>query len=220
MKIAAETRTTQGTSASRRLRHTKKVPGILYGGTAAPTQIALDHNDLFHALKKEAFHASILELELDGKVQQALLRDYQLHPYKPQVMHIDFQRVDANQEIHMKVPLHFSGAENSPAVKLSKGLVNHVMNEVNVACLPAKLPEFIAIDLSNMTAGKSLHLSEIKLPEGVRVVAHGKGDPVVASVTLPGGAKDEEPAAAAPAAAAPAAGAKAAAPAPAADKKK
>ncbi|MFM2400153.1 MAG: hypothetical protein RL341_2310 [Pseudomonadota bacterium] len=228
MKIAAETRTTQGTSASRRLRHTKKVPGIVYGGTAAPVQIALDHNDLWHALKKETFHASILELELDGKVQQALLRDYQLHPYKPQVMHIDFQRVDANTEIHMRVPLHFSGAENSPAVKLSKGLVNHVLNEVNVACLPAKLPEFIAIDLSNMVAGKSLHLSEIKLPEGVRVVTHGKGDPVVASVTLPGGAKEEEaaPAAAAPAAA-PAAGGKAAAPAagakaaaPAADKKK
>jgi large subunit ribosomal protein L25 len=224
MKIAAQTRTTQGTSASRRLRHEKKVPGIVYGGASTPVQIALDHNDLFHALKKEAFHASILTLEIDGKAQQALLRDYQMHPYKPQVMHIDFQRVEADKEVHMKVPLHFSGAENSPAVKLSKGLVNHVMNEVDVVCLPAKLPEFIAVDLSNMEAGKSLHLSEIKLPEGVRAIAHGKGDPVVASVTLPGGSKDEEPAPAAAAAApAPAAGAKAAAPAPAAtdkDKKK
>jgi large subunit ribosomal protein L25 len=221
MKIAATTRTAQGTSASRRLRHEKQVPGILYGGTAAPVQIALDHNDLFHALKKEAFHASILELELDGKVQQALLRDYQMHPYRPQVMHIDFQRVDANKEIHVKVPLHFSGAENSPAVKLSKGLVNHVMNEIDIACLPAKLPEFIAVDLSNLEGHKSLHLSGIKLPEGVRAVPHGKGDPVVVSVALPGGAKEEE--AVAPAAApAPAAG-KAAAPAPAAadkDKKK
>jgi large subunit ribosomal protein L25 len=221
MKIAATSRTAQGTSASRRLRHEKQVPGILYGGTAAPVQIALDHNDLFHALKKEAFHASILELELDGKVQQALLRDYQMHPYKPQVMHIDFQRVQADKEVHVKVPLHFSGAENSPAVKLSKGLVNHVMNEIDIACLPAKLPEFIAVDLSNLEGHKSLHLSDIKLPDGVRAVVHGKGDPVVVSIALPGGAKDEE--AAAPAAApAPAAG-KAAAPAPAAadkDKKK
>jgi large subunit ribosomal protein L25 len=225
MKIAASTRNTQGTSASRRLRHEKKVPGIVYGGTAAPVQIALDHNELFHALKKETFHASILELELDGKVQQALLRDYQMHPYKAQVMHIDFQRVDANKEIHVKVPFHFSGAENSPAVKLSKGLVNHVMTELNIACLPAKLPEYIAVDLSALEGGKSLHLSDIKLPEGVRAVVHGKGDPVVVSVALPGGAKDEETdAAAAPAAApAPAAGGKAAAPAPAAadkDKKK
>jgi large subunit ribosomal protein L25 len=222
MKIAATTRNTQGTSASRRLRHEKKVPGIVYGGVAAPVQIALDHNDLFHALKKEAFHASILELELDGKSQQALLRDYQMHPYKPQVMHIDFQRVEANKEIHVKVPLHFSGAENSPAVKLSKGLINHVMTELDIACLPAKLPEFIAVDLSNLEGNKSLHLSDIKLPDGVRTTVHGKGDPVVVSVTLPGGSKDEEEAAPA-AAAAPAAGAKAAAPAPAAadkDKKK
>jgi large subunit ribosomal protein L25 len=219
MKIAAITRNTQGTSASRRLRHEKKVPGIVYGGTAAPVQIALDHNDLFHALKKEAFHASILELELDGKVQQALLRDYQMHPYKPQVMHIDFQRVDANKEVHMKVPFHFSGAENSPAVKLSKGLVNHVMTELDIACLPAKLPKFIAVDLSTLEGNKSLHLSNIQLPEGVRAVVHGKGDPVVVSVALPGGAKDEEADAAAAPAAAPAAGAKAAAPASAADNK-
>jgi large subunit ribosomal protein L25 len=219
MKIAATTRKLQGTGASRRLRITGTTPGIVYGGTAAVQMIELNHNDLYHALKKEAFHASILDLEIDGKPQKALLRDYQMHPFKQLVLHIDFQRVDADRPIHMKVPLHFVGAENSPAVKLSKGMVNHPMNELNVSCLPADLPEFITVDLSEMVAGKSLHVSDLKLPKGVTAVIHGgAADPVVASAVLPGGKKEEaEEAPAAAAAAAPAAaGGKAAAAAPAA----
>jgi large subunit ribosomal protein L25 len=211
MKIAAETRKLQGTGASRRLRNTGKTPGIVYGGSAAPTQIELDHNTLYHALKKEKFHSSILDLEIDGKPQLALLRDYQMHPFRQMVLHVDFQRVDADKPVHMKVPLHFSGAENSPAVKLSKGMINHPINEVEISCLPKLLPEFIAVDLSTMEAGKSLHVSELKLPEGVSVVMHGKNDFVIASTVLPGGKKEE--AEAAPAAAAPAAAPAAKAPA-------
>ncbi len=218
MKIAATTRKLQGTGASRRLRITGTTPGIVYGGTAAVQMIELNHNDLYHALKKETFHASILDLEIDGKPQKALLRDYQMHPFKQLVLHIDFQRVEADRPIHMKVPLHFVGAENSPAVKLSKGMVNHPMNELNVSCLPADLPEFITVDLSEMVAGKSLHVSDLTLPKGVTAVVHGgAADPVVASAVLPGGKKEEaEEAPAAAAAAAPAAGGKAAAAAPAA----
>jgi large subunit ribosomal protein L25 len=218
MKIAATTRKLQGTGASRRLRITGTTPGIVYGGTAAVQMIELNHNDLYHALKKETFHASILDLEIDGKPQKALLRDYQMHPFKQLVLHIDFQRVEADRPIHMKVPLHFVGAENSPAVKLSKGMVNHPMNELNVSCLPADLPEFITVDLSEMVAGKSLHVSDLTLPKGVTAVIHGgAADPVVASAVLPGGKKEEaEEAPAAAAAAAPAAGGKAAAAAPAA----
>jgi large subunit ribosomal protein L25 len=206
MKIAATTRKLQGTGASRRLRNSGKTPGIIYGGAATPHMIELDHNNLFHALKKEAFHASILDLEVDGQAQKALLRDYQMHPFKPLVLHIDFERVEANKPVHMKVPLHFSGAENSPAVKLSKALVSHPINEIEVSCLPADLPEFIAVDLSELVAGKSLHVSELKLPKGVTVVTHGsKIDTVIASAILPGGKKDaasEEAPAAAPAPAA------------------
>jgi large subunit ribosomal protein L25 len=193
MKITATTRTLQGTGASRRMRNTGKTPGIIYGGTAKPAMIELEHNALYHALKKETFHASILELEVDGKIEKALLRDYQMHPFKQLVLHIDFQRVDPGQPIHMKVPLHFVGAENSPAVKISKGVVNHPLNELLVSCLPADLPESITVDLSELIAGKSLHISDLILPKGVSaVVRGGVSDPVVASAVLPGGKKEEE----------------------------
>lgn len=189
MKIAATTRNTQGTGASRRLRNAGTTPGIVYGGNTAAANIELDHNALYHAMRKEAFHSSVLELELDGKVQQVLLRAYQMHPFKRQVLHIDFQRVDANTEIHAKVPLHFSGADVSPAVKLGGSLISHVATTLDVACLPSKLPAFIAVDLSQMQSGKSLHISELKLPEGVRAIVGKKSDPVVASAS---GAKKEE----------------------------
>lgn len=209
MKFVAFERAKQGTGASRRLRHTGRTPGIVYGGSAQPQLIEVDHNALWHALKKEAFHSSILEMELGGKTSQVLLRDFQMHPYKPLVLHIDFQRVDANTKLHMKVPLHYSGEENSPAVK-EKNLVNHVVTELEVTCLPKDLPEFIAIDLSGLTRGTSLHLSDIKLPPGVTAVTHGKTNPVLVSVVDP--AKEEEAAPVAEAAAAaPAADAKAAA---------
>ncbi len=185
MKFVAFERSKQGTGASRRLRNTGMTPGIVYGGSSEPKLIELDHNALWHALKKEAFHASILEMELAGQTSKVLLRDYQMHPFKQLVLHIDFQRVEANTVLHMKVPFHFSGEENSPAVKNDKCLINHVVNEIEVACLPADLPEFIAVDLSKLESGKSLHLNDIQLPKGVKAITHGKPNPVLVSVALP-----------------------------------
>ena len=194
MKVVAFARTQQGTGASRRLRNAGQTPGIIYGGAAAPELIALDGNALFHALKKEAFHGSILDLELDGKTQKVLLRDFQMHAYKQLVLHADFQRVDASQPIHTKVALHFVNAEISPAVKLSGAIVSHVLNELDVSCLPGQLPEFITVDLSTLEAGQSIHVSQLQLPEGVTVVAHGQ-DQTVATSSIPRGAATAEAAA-------------------------
>jgi large subunit ribosomal protein L25 len=224
MKFVAYERNKQGTGASRRLRTTGKTPGIVYGGEGQPQLIELDHNALWHALKKEAFHSSILDMELGGKAGQVLLRDVQYHPYKQEVVHIDFQRVDAKTKLHMKVPFHFVNAEESQAVKFESCVVNHVMSDVDISCFPADLPEFIEVDLSGLKKGMSLHLSEVKLPKGVTAVTHGKKDPVVVSVALVGGEEAAEAAVAeaAPAAAAPdakAAGGKDAKAAPAKDAK-
>lgn len=182
MKFVAFERSKQGTGASRRLRVTGRVPGIVYGGSAEPQMIELDHNALWQAIKKEAFHSSILEMELGGQVSKVLLRDLQMHPYKQQILHVDFQRVDANTRLHMKVPVHYSGEDESPAVKIDKCLVNHVVTELEIACLPADLPEFIAVDLSGLKKGVSLHVNDITLPKGVKVVTHGKPNPVLVSV--------------------------------------
>ena len=185
MKFVAFERSKQGTGASRRLRNTGMTPGIVYGGSSAPQLIELDHNALWHALKKEAFHASILDMEFNGSTSKVLLRDYQMHPFKQLVLHIDFQRVEADTVLHMKVPFHYSGEENSPAVKNDKCLINHVVNEIEVACLPADLPEFIAVDLSKLESGKSLHLNDVAMPKGVKPLVHGKPNPVLVSVTVP-----------------------------------
>jgi large subunit ribosomal protein L25 len=198
MKFVAFERKLQGTGASRRLRISGRTPGIVYGGTGEPLLIELDHNALFHAIKKEAFHSSILEMELGGATHKVLLRDLQMHPYKPQVQHIDFQRVEATTRMTVKVPLHFSGEENSPAVKAEKCLVNHVVTELVISCLPADIPEFIAVDLSGMKKGHSLHVNDITLPKGVKVVTKGQVNPVLASVTAI--AEEEAAPAAAPAA--------------------
>lgn len=184
MKVVATTRGTQGTGASRRLRRTGRVPGIVYGSTDAPVSIELDHNDLFHALRKEAFHASILDLEIDGSAASSvLLRDVQMHPFKQQVLHIDFQRVAANQEIHVRVPLHYVNADSSPAVKMSANVITHVMNDIEVTCLPKDLPEFIEIDLGNLEAQGAIHVSDLKLPAGVSVTP--QPEEVVATATMP-----------------------------------
>ena len=205
MKFVAFERTKQGTGASRRLRITGRTPGIVYGGKAhQPVNIELDHNALWHALKKEAFHASILEMELAGQTSKVLLRDVQYHPFKQLVLHIDFQRVEADTMLHMKVPLHYSGQENSPAVKIDACLVNPVMTELEIACLPADLPEFIAVDLSGLKKGTSLHVNDITLPKGVKAVTHGKNNPVLVSVVSV--AEEAAPEAAAAPAAAPAKG--------------
>jgi large subunit ribosomal protein L25 len=213
-----------GSGASRRLRRAAKVPGIVYGGESKPVQIALDHNPLYHSLRVEAFHASILDMELDGKTERVLLRDVQWHPYKPQVLHVDFQRVAANQKITIRVPFHFMNQENSPAVKESKAVVNHVLTEIEVSCLPADLPEFIEVDLGAITLDHSLHLSAVKLPPGITPLVPAGTDPVIATAVVVGGSAadnkedaEKEAAAAATPAAAGAPAAKAA-PAPAAKK--
>jgi large subunit ribosomal protein L25 len=207
-----------GRGASRRLRHSGKTPGIVYGGTAKPAPIELDHNALIHALKNEAFHASILTMKIGSASERVLLRDVQMHPYRPQVLHIDFQRIDENRKIHMKVPLHFVNGESSPAVKLGGAIVSHVLNEVDVACLPKHLPEFIDVDLANLEIGHSVKVSDLKLPEGLTAVTHGK-DPVVATAVVPKAIVETEETAVAEGDAATTAAAPAAGAAPAADAK-
>jgi large subunit ribosomal protein L25 len=196
MKFVAFERAKQGTGASRRLRNTGKTPGIVYGGEGQPQLIELDHNALWHALKKEAFHSSILDMEMGGGTAKVLLRDVQMHPYKPFVQHIDFQRVDAKTKLHMKVPMHYVNAEESQAVKFEHCVVNHVMSEIDISCLPADLPEFIEVDLSGLKKGMSLHLNDITLPKGVTAITRGKPNPVIVSVVVTAG-EAEEPAAAA-----------------------
>jgi large subunit ribosomal protein L25 len=193
MKFTAYERTLQGTGASRRLRHASKVPGIVYGA-GTPRMIELDHNALFFALKREAFHSSILEMDLAGQTEKVLLRDFQMHAFKPIVMHVDFQRVDETTRLRKKVPLHFSGEENSPAVKTDKCLVSHIRTDLEIECLAAQLPEFVTIDLSGLVKGQSLHASDLKLPEGIKAVKHGTQNPVIVAVTVP---RVEEEAAAA-----------------------
>jgi large subunit ribosomal protein L25 len=204
-EFTAFARTQEGRGASRRMRRTGKAPGIVYGGAAAPQPIELDHNALFHALRNEAFHASILTMKLDGAATKVLLRDVQMHPFKNEILHVDFQRIDENRRIHMKVPLHFANEDVSPAVKISGALVSHVLNDINVACLPKDLPEFVLVDLSNLAVGQSLHASGLKLPPGVTLVSHGKLDPVVATAVMPRAHTETEEAAATETAAAAAA---------------
>lgn len=198
-EINATSRAQQGTGASRRLRRAGKVPGIVYGAGKPAAMIELDHNDFYHQLRQEAFHASILALKVDGAAEQVLLRNVQMHPYKIQVLHADFQRVSQTEKIHVKVPLHFVNADIAPGVKLTGGNVSHIMTEVDVSCLPKDLPEFIEVDLANLAAGHSVHLSELKLPVGVEFVEVMKGaDQAVATILAPRGGGEE--AGAAPAA--------------------
>jgi len=201
MKVVARNRNEQGSGASRRLRRTGFVPGIVYGGKGAATPVAIEHNPLYHALRVEAFHSSILDMDLDGTKERVLLRDVQWHAYKPLVLHIDFQRVAADEKITVKVPLHFVNQELSPAVKLSAGIIGHVVNDVEISCLPGDLPSFIEVDLANLEAGKPVHLRDIVFPAGVAPVVPAGDNPVIVTVTIPGAAEEEPPAtAAAPAA--------------------
>ena len=183
-ELNASKRELQGSGASRRLRRANKVPGIIYGGTAAPALIELDHNDILLALRKEAFHSSVLSLNINGTVETVLLRDSQMHPYKPLVLHVDFLRVDATHAIHQKVPLHFVNADIAVGVKLSGGVVSHAMNEVDVACMPQDLPAFIEVDLKDLEGGQTLHVSQLSYPKGVKPVMHGEDDPVVVAITV------------------------------------
>ena len=194
--VKAEARSVQGTGASRRLRRAEKVPGIVYGGGKDASLVEFDHNNLWHQMKHEAFHASILDMELGAEKMQVLLRDYQMHPFKQRLLHVDFQRVAADRKIHMKVPLHFVNEEISPAVKVSSAIVSHVTTDLDITCLPKDLPEFIEVDLSALDVGNSMHVSGLKLPAGVTVVSHGRRDPVVATAVVPRGNVETEEAAA------------------------
>ncbi len=195
MKFTATSRDVQGTGASRRLRRAGQVPAIVYGGEAQPVVVALDHNEIYHNLRKEAFHASILTMDLDGKTESVLLRAVQWHPYKQQVLHVDFQRVLASQAITTKVPLNFVNGDTAPAVKLSGQVISHILTELEITCLPAKLPASITVDLGGMTANANLHLENVKLPMGVQYAGNEANPLLAAALPVGGGAAAEEAAA-------------------------
>jgi len=184
-EFTAFPRATEGRGASRRLRRSGRAPGIVYGGTAEPQPVELDHNALFHALRNEAFHASILTMKLDGGATKLLLRNVQMHPFKNEILHVDFQRVDENRKIRLRAPLHFVRGDEAPAVKEGGAVISHITNEVEISCLPKDLPEFIEVDLSELTTQHAIHVSALKLPPGVTVVKHGRTDPVVAAAVVP-----------------------------------
>ena len=193
IEFKATKRDAQGTGASRRLRRAGQVPGIIYGGAGDALAVTMDHNELYHLLRKEAFHASVLSIDVEGSKESVVLRDTQWHPFKQQVLHIDFQRVAADEKIHVKVPLHFIGGDDSPAVKLGGCIVSAVINDIDVVCLPGNLPEFITVDLSGLEVGHSVHVSELKLPADVELVQRGEGDAVVATaLKVRGAAADAE----------------------------
>lgn len=182
-EINATSRQAQGTGASRRLRRAGRVPGIVYGGDKPALPISLDHKELVLLLRQEASHSSVIDLKVDGQPQPSLLKDVQLHPYKKQILHVDFQRVDPTRKVHVKVPLHFINGDIAPGVKLQGGVLSHVMTEVEVVCYPKDLPEYIEVDLKDLSAGHSLHLSHIKLPPGVELPQLARGeDPAVATI--------------------------------------
>ncbi len=195
MKIEfnATKRNTQGTGASRRLRKAGFVPGVVYGSGDA-VMIQMDHNELYYKLRAEEFHASVLTMNLDGKAESVQLRAFVMHPFRQQVQHLDFQRVDMSKKIHIKVPLHFINEETAPGVKTGGGKISHVMIDVDVTCLPADLPTFIEVDLGKLELGHSVHLSDLVLPKGVELAAHGThtGEAVVATIHVPRGAIEAE----------------------------
>jgi len=195
-EINAQARNANGTGSSRRMRRTGRVPGVLYGAGKEAQMIELDHNALYHQLRLESFHASILDMNLDGAKERVLLRNVQMHPWKTEVLHVDFLRVAADRKIHMRVPLHFIHADTCPGVK-EGGVVSHVMNDVEIQCLPDDLPEFLEVDLSQLPLGHAIHVNEIALPNSVELVSRLKADnPVVVTVQVPREIAVEEPVAA------------------------
>lgn len=195
MKIAvtAYPRTIQGTSASRRLRTSGRVPGIIYGADQPAQNVELDQAAILRHLKLEAFHASILDVTVDGVSTQALLRDFQMHPFKPMALHVDFQRVDKNKKIHMKVPLHFVNADICVGVKTGGGVAQHIINELEILCLPDDLPEDIEVDFKDLQLGHSMHVNDLAFPKGVEPIPRWKKEnPGVATVQLPKAAPADE----------------------------
>jgi len=197
IEVTAFPRAHQGSGANRRLRITGRVPGIIYGAGKSAQNVEVDHHSLLRQLKREPFHASILDLTLDGETMQVLLRDYQMHPWKQEMLHVDFQRVDKNRKIRMEIPLHFVNADICPGVKTSGGVVQHTRNELEIQCLPDDLPQFIEVDLVNMELNDTLHVNELVMPQGVEPVSKLKHEnPAVVSVHVPKEIVIEEEAAA------------------------
>jgi large subunit ribosomal protein L25 len=220
-ELIAEFRETQGKGASRRLRHKGQVPAILYGGHTAARNLTLSHQKLLIMLDNERFYSTILNLKVGDQTQAAILKDVQRHPYKNAIVHVDFQRVEENEKIRISIPLHFTGASVSPGVKSQGGIVSHMRNQAEVSCLPKDLPEFIEVDISGLSLNESIHLSQLKIPDGVVLVELAKEDAAVVAIHSPRAEEVEAPVAAAATAegaAAPAAGAAAAAGADAAKK--
>ena len=199
IEVTAFPRTNEGKGASRRLRASGRVPGVIYGAGKDAQSVEFDHKALLRHLKLEAFHSSILDMAVDGQKDRVLLRDFQMHPWKEQVQHVDFQRIDPKKKIHMAVPLHFMNADICPGVKVGKGVVQHIINELEIQCLPDNLPEYIEVDLKDLELGHSIHLAELKLPNGVEPAAKMKTDnPSVVTVQVPKVVAVEEEVAAAP----------------------
>jgi len=214
-ELVAEFRETQGKGASRRLRHDGKVPAILYGGHADARTLTLNHQKLLIMLDNERFYSTILSLKVGDQTQAAILKDVQRHPFKNRIVHVDFQRVEENEKIRISIPLHFTGAAVSPGVKSQGGIVSHMRNETEVTCLPKDLPEFIEVDISGLSLNESIHLSQLKIPDGVTLVELAKDDVAIVAIHSPR-AEEPEPTAVAAAGAAAAEGAAAAPAAPAA----
>jgi len=192
IEINARKREAQGTGASRRLRHSGVVPGVVYGAGKEAVAIEVNAKELFLEFRHEAFHASVLTLNLDGKKESVLLRDFQMHPVRNTIQHVDFQRVSATEKIHVKVPFHFINADIAPGVKTGGGIVAHIFTEADVSCLAKDLPEFIEVDVAKLEIGHSIHLSEVKLPKGVSFVqlAHGDDAAIVSIAKTRGGVSE------------------------------
>jgi len=194
-EISADSRNDRGKGASRRLRRAGKVPAVVYGGSAAPQAIQLDHTDMVLHCQHEAFYSHILTLKVDGKGERVVLKDMQRHVYKPFIMHMDFQRVSESETLTMRVPLHFVNEDKCVGVKIGGGNIAHLMSDLEIICLPKDLPEYIEVDIENLAVGHSIHLHELNLPEGVQIasLAHG-GDAnlAVVAVNAPRGAGSDE----------------------------
>lgn len=194
-EIEAQVRHDAGKGASRRLRREGKLPAILYGGGKPPQNLMLAHNPVMHKLEHEAFYSHILNVKVDGKTVRAVLKDLQRHPYKAIILHMDLQRVSEDEKLRMRVPLHFIGENTAPGVKVGGGIVSRLVTEVEVSCLPKHLPEYLEVDVSNLNVNETLHLSDIRLSEGVELIelSHGaEHDQPVVSIHLPRAAIEAE----------------------------
>ena len=181
-ELKAEPRNELGKSASRRLRRSGRIPGTVYGANKEPQSISLSHNEVLHQLDHEAFYSSILTIKVSAESERVVVKDLQRHPYKPDILHIDFLRIDEKQKITMRVPIHFINEQQCVGVRSGGGQVSHILTELEISCLPRDLPEYIDVDLADVNVGESVHLSDIVLPEGVEIYALQRGGDEMASV--------------------------------------